>query len=75
LEAFFSFSECRIGLLIYFVGVLLLLPMLEVIMFILASLFLRFFAEIVVEASGYLDQLGLFFWKFLDSHGILNALG
>jgi hypothetical protein len=55
LEVSFPLSECRIGLLIYLVGMSLLLFMLEVIVLVLASLFLRFFAEIVVEASGYLD--------------------
>jgi hypothetical protein len=34
---------------------LLLLLMLKIIVLVLASLFLRFFAEIVVEASNYLD--------------------
>jgi hypothetical protein len=32
--------------------------MLEVVVFVLASLFLRPSAEIVVEASGHLNQLG-----------------
>jgi hypothetical protein len=55
LEASLSLSERRIGFLIYLVGVSLLLSMLEVIVLVLASLFLKSFAEIVVEASGYLD--------------------
>jgi hypothetical protein len=59
LEAPFSFLKFCIGFLIYFVGMPFLLLILEVIIFILAFLFLRFFAKIVVEASDYLDQLGL----------------
>jgi hypothetical protein len=34
---------------------LLLLPILEIIMLILASFFLKFFAKIVVETSDYLN--------------------
>jgi hypothetical protein len=55
LEVFFSFSKYRISLLIHFVGVFFLFLMLEIIMLILVSLFLRPFTEIVVKAGGYLD--------------------
>jgi hypothetical protein len=52
-----------------------LLPLLKIVIFILVFLFLRSFAEIVVETSNYLNQLGPFFRKFLNSHDILNTLG
>jgi hypothetical protein len=55
LKVSFLFSERHIGFLIYLVGMPLLFSMLKIIILILASLFLRFFAEIVVETSDYLD--------------------
>jgi hypothetical protein len=55
LKVFFPLSERRINFLIYFVGMLSLPFLLEIIMLVLASLFLRLFAEIIVEASDYLD--------------------
>jgi hypothetical protein len=55
LEISFSLSKCRISFLIYLVGMPFLFSLLKIIMLILVSLFLRFFAEIVVEASGYLN--------------------
>jgi hypothetical protein len=55
LEVSLSLSERRINFLIYLVGMPFLLPILKIIVLVLAFLFLRSFAEIVVEASGYLD--------------------
>jgi hypothetical protein len=49
--------------------------MLKIVVLVLAFFFLKPSSEIIVEASNYLDQLGLTLWKFLNGHGILNALG
>jgi hypothetical protein len=55
LKAAFSFSECCISLLIYLVGVPFLLPMSEIVIFVLVSFLLRLFAEIIVETSNHLN--------------------
>jgi hypothetical protein len=54
---------------------LFLLFILEIIMLVLASLFLRPFTEIIVETGNYLNQLGPSLRKFLNSYNIFNALG
>jgi hypothetical protein len=55
LKVSFPFSERRISFLIYFVGIPFLFPILKIIMLILSFLFLRFSAEIIVEANNYLN--------------------
>jgi hypothetical protein len=61
LKIFFFFSKYYIDFPIYLVEVPFLFSMLEIVILVLTSLFLKSLFKIVVETSNYLNQLGPIF--------------
>jgi hypothetical protein len=73
LKALFSFPECYISFLIYFVGMSLRFS-LKIMGFVCTFIFLGPSFKVIVEARYYCDQVRLSLKEFLYGYSIFDAL-